>query len=299
MKKTERTGKRTECTDKMNATRFTIKRFSGACLLLSTVLLSAFLLTGCGARWKASPIEDVDNLDGRRVGVEIACDTDYALTGRSDLKVVRYDSLPGILLALQYDKVDVMALDELRWRFTEASHSGLRCITPAFATSGYRIYFSSKLRDVRDEFNGFLKTYRASDEYASFQSRIAAFDGKEYTGSEIPPAGTGRVLRVAIDASAFPRSFAEADGDTPSGFDLEALKLFANERNYRLEFTISSYDDMIYGLQGGVYDIAAGFLSDLRDAESLSTYLCVSDSLYEVPLYFIEKTQADIELIEE
>ncbi len=298
MKKTERTGKRTECTDKMNATRLTIKRLSSACLLLSTVLLSV-LLTACGTRWKASPIEDVGNLEGRRVGVEIACDTDYALTGRSDLKVVRYDSLPGILLALQYDKVDVMALDELRWRFTEASHSGLRCVTPAFATSGYIIYFSSELSDVRDEFNGFLADYRSSDEYVSFQSRIAAFDGKEYIGPEIPLTGTGRVLRVAIDASAFPRSFAEADGDVPSGFDLEALKLFANERNYRLEFTISSYDDMIYGLQGGVYDIAAGFLSDLRDAESLSTYLCVSDSLYEVPLYFIEKTQADIELIEE
>ena len=96
----------------MNATRLTIKRLSGACLLLSTVLLSV-LLTGCGTRRKASPIEDVGNLEGRRVGVEIACDTDYALTGRSDLKVVRYDSLPGILLALQYDKVDVMALDDL------------------------------------------------------------------------------------------------------------------------------------------------------------------------------------------
>ncbi|MCR5465474.1 MAG: transporter substrate-binding domain-containing protein [Lachnospiraceae bacterium] len=298
MKKTERTGKRTECTDKMNATRLTIKRFSSACLLLSTVLLSV-LLTGCGTRWKASPVKDPSNLEGRRVGVEIACDTDYALTGRSDLKVVRYDGLSGILLALQYDKVDVMALDELRWRFTEASHSGLRCVTPAFATSGYIIYFSSELNDVRDEFNGFLADYRSSDEYVSFQSRIAAFDGKEYTGPEIPLTGTGRVLRVAVDSSAFPRSFAEADGDVPSGFDLEALKLFANERNYRLVFTISSYDDMIYGLQGGVYDIAAGFLSDLRDAESLSTYLCVSDSLYEVPLYFIEKTQADIELIEE
>ena len=47
-----------------------------------------------------------------------------------------------------------------------------------------------------------------------------------------------------------------------------------------------------------MYDIAAGFLSDLRDADSLSSYLCKSDSLYEVPLYFIEKTQNDIELIE-
>ena len=282
----------------MNVTRLTIKRLSCTCLLLMAVLLSVLLLTGC-SRWKASPIKDVSDLEGRRVGVEIACDTDYFLTGRSDLKLVRYDGLSGILLALQYDKVDAMALDELRWRFTAASHSGLKCVTPSFATSGYIIYFSSELSGIRDEFNEFLKAYRASEEYASFQSRLATFDGKEYTGPEIPLTGNGRVLRVAVDASAFPRSFAEADGDTPSGFDLEALKLFANERNYRLEFTISSYDDMIYGLQGGIYDIAAGFLSDLRDAEALSSYLCASDSLYEVPLYFIEKTQADIELIEE
>ena len=281
----------------MNVTRSlrTIKRLLGACLLL----LLMPLLGGCGSKWKASPVKDVGDLDGRRVGVGIACDTDYALTGRGDLKLVRYDELPGILLALQYDKVDVMALDELLWRFTAASHSGLRCVTPAFATSGYTVYFSSKIRDIRDEFNEFLKAYKASDEYASFKNRLDAFDGKDYNGPEIPLTGTGRVLRVAIDASGFPRSFAEADGGAPSGYDLEALKLFANEKNYRLEFTISSYDDMIYGLQGGIYDIAAGFLSDLRDAESLSSYLCTCDSLYEVPLYFIEKTQADIELIEE
>lgn len=268
------------------------------CLLTALVFLLAAIFVGCSAARRTDPITDVSDLDGRRVGVGIACDTDYALTGRKDLSLVRYDELANILLALQYDKVDVMALDALLWRFTAASHKGLRAVEPAFATSGYTVYFRSEVSELRDEFNEFLSRYRQSEAFRDFEDRLGAFDGEHYNGPDIELTGTGRVLRVAVDAAGFPRSFAEADGRTPSGYDLEALKLFANEKNYRLSFVISGYDDMIYGLQGGNYDIAAGFLSDLRDADSLSSYLCKSDSLYEVPLYFIEKTQDDIELIE-
>ena len=278
----------------MNLRKRTIKLGTAA---VFAVILSV-LLAGCKAQRNDTPVTDVSDLGGRKVGVGIACDTDYALTGRKDLKLVRYDELPGILLALQYDKVDVMALDELLWKFTSYSHEGLRLVTPAFGTSGYTIYFRSNLKTVRDEFNEFLSQYRQTEEYAAFLNRLEEFDGGTYNGPDIPLTGTGRELRVAVDASGFPRSFAEADGGAPSGYDLEALKLFANAYNYRLKFVISSYDDMIYGLQGGIYDIAAGFLSDLRDAESLSSYLCTTDSLYEVPLYFIEKTQNDIKLIE-
>ena len=268
------------------------------CLLATLVFLLAAIFVGCSAARRTDPITDVSDLDGRRVGVGIACDTDYALTGRKDLTLVRYDELANILLALQYDKVDVMALDALLWRFTAASHKGLRAVEPAFTTSGYTVYFRSEVSELRDEFNEFLSRYRQSEAFRDFEDRLGAFDGEHYNGPDIELTGTGRVLRVAVDAAGFPRSFAEADGHTPSGYDLEALKLFANEKNYRLSFVISGYDDMIYGLQGGNYDIAAGFLSDLRDADSLSSYLCKSDSLYEVPLYFIEKTQDDIELIE-
>lgn len=268
------------------------------CLLAAFLLLFPAMFGGCSAVRRTDPIADVSDLDGRRVGVGIACDTDYALTGRKDLTLVRYDELANILLALQYDKVDVMALDALLWRFTAASHKGLRAVEPAFATSGYTVYFRSEVSELRDEFNEFLSRYRQSEAFRDFEDRLGAFDGEHYNGPDIELTGTGRVLRVAVDAAGFPRSFAEADGHTPSGYDLEALKLFANEKNYRLSFVISGYDDMIYGLQAGNYDIAAGFLSDLRDDDSLSSYLCKSDSLYEVPLYFIEKTQDDIELIE-
>ena len=277
----------------MRRRRRTIK-----CLFAALVFLLPTVFGGCSAARRTDPIADITDLDGRRVGVGIACDTDYALTGRKDLSLVRYDELANILLALQYDKVDAMALDELLWKFTAASHKGLRVVTPAFATSGYTVYFRSEVSELRDEFNDFLSRYRQSEAFRDFEDRLNAFDGEHYNGPDIELTGTGRILRVAVDAAGFPRSFAEADGHTPSGYDLEALKLFANEKNYRLEFIISGYDDMIYGLQGGNYDIAAGFLSDLRDADSLSSYLCKSDSLYEVPLYFIEKTQDNIELIE-
>lgn len=266
--------------------------------MIPAALLLLLLLTGCGKQWEYKPVTNPFELEGRRVGVGIACDTDYALTGRKDLTLVRYNEVSNILLALQYDKIDLMALDELLWKFTATSHGGLKAVTPAFASSGYIAYFHESLRPMRDEFNEFLARYQKTDEYADFLMRFEAFDGKSYVGKDIPLTGTGKTLRVAIDAEGFPRSFAEADEEIPTGYDLEALKLFANENGYKLEFTISSYDDMIYGLQGGLYDVAVGALSDRIDAAALSSYLLATDPLYESPLYFIEKTQQDIEIID-
>ena len=79
-----------------------------------------------------------------------------------------------------------------------------------------------------------------------------------------------------------------------SGFDLEALKLFANEGNYQLEFYFTVYDDIMQGLRSGTYDLAIGYLSDIFRADILANGVLVSDLMDEIPIYFVEKTQKDI-----
>lgn len=256
----------------------------------------ALCLGGCAVdrEWVYHPITDVNNLEGRRVAVNLAWEADYLLSGREDLTVVQYDSFADIILALGYDKVDAFAVDGLVWKVFQANSTGLNRVEPPCGSVGYAAYFSADRESLMEEFNRFLEDYRQTEAYADHMARLESFDGLEYVGPEIPLTGTGEILRVATMAEEFPRAFLEAGEDVASGFDLEALKLFANEGNYQLEFYYTVYNDIMQGLRSGTYDLAIGYLSDVYRDEVLDAGVLVSDLLDEIPIYFVEKTQKEI-----
>ncbi len=260
-------------------------------------LALALSLGGCGnskPEWEYRPITDVNDMEGRRVAVNLAWEADYLLSGREDLTVVQYDSFADIILALGYDKVDAFAVDGLVWKVFQANSTGLARVEPPCGSVGYTAYFSADREPLMEEFNRFLEGYRQTEAYADHMARLEDFDGLEYVGPEIPLTGTGETLRVATMAEEFPRAFLEAGEDVPSGFDLESLKLFANEGNYQLEFYYTVYNDIMQGLRSGAYDLAIGYLSDVYRDEVLDAGVLVSDLLDEIPVYFVEKTQKDI-----
>lgn len=266
------------------------------CLFLALSLLLP--LSGCGsdsdAGWAYQPITDVNDLEGRRVGVNMAFESDYILTGRSDMVLYRYDTLADMILALSYGKIDVIAVDEMYWRVIDARSDGLAAVDPPFAETGYLLYFSPGRRELMEEFNAFLAEYKQTEDYRDFLEREAAFDGEEYVGPEIPLTGTGPVIRVAAFAEEFPRCYYDPGGTEPKGYDLEAVKRFANARGYQLEFSPSTYDDATMGLKSGVYDIAVGYISDAYREEALAAGYYTSDTMDLTPLYFIQKTQRKI-----
>ncbi len=263
--------------------------------LLALVFALALGLSGCGETgWEYHPITDVNDLEGRRVAVNLAWETDYLLSGRKDLTVVQYDTFADIVLALEYNKVDAFAVDGLVWKVFQANSSGLNRVEPPCGKVGYTAYFSPERAALMEEFNAFLEGYRQSEAYADHMARLEGFDGLNYDGPEIPLTGTGETLRVATSAEQFPRAFLEAGEDVPTGFDIDVVKRFANEGNYQLEFYCTVYDDLMQGLRAGTYDLAVGYLSDVYRADVLDAGLLVSDLLDEIPVYFVEKMQREI-----
>lgn len=262
-------------------------------LPLLAALLCALSACGGGA-WQYRPITDVDDLQGRRVGVNLSWEADYILTGRSDLQLVRCDSAADMILALRFDKVDALAVDDTMWKVMSAGSEGLHRVLPAFASVGYIAYFGAAREDLMRDFNAFLAEHKKTDAYAEHLERLEDFDGWNYEGPDVPLTGTGETLRVAFLPEAYPRAFQEAGADVPVGFDMEILKYYANDRDLRPEFTASSYTDFIIGLSTGAYDMAIGYLGDVYEKEVHEAGLYTSDALDYMPLYFIEKTQRDI-----
>ena len=82
-------------------------------ILIGMLFCACLFCAGCGSAgdWEYDPITDVNNLEGRRVGVNLAWESDYYLDGRDDMELVRYDTTADMIMALRYDKIDAIALD--------------------------------------------------------------------------------------------------------------------------------------------------------------------------------------------
>ncbi len=117
------------------------------------LLLPLLMLTGCQSNWEPNFITDVNNLEGRRVGVNLSWDADYALTGRKDMELYRYDSLADMMMALGYDKVDAIAIDDMSYILISKHSTGLKKIEPEIKKTGYLWNFREA--ELRDQFNEF------------------------------------------------------------------------------------------------------------------------------------------------
>ena len=264
---------------------------------ISAALAAVCLISaGCAGAddWVYDPITDVNDLEGRRVGVNLAWESDYYLTGRKDMELVRYDNTSDMIMALKYDKIDAIALDVDSIKIILSLSEGIDIIEPAFARVGSVMYFGKNDKALVEDFNKFLAEYKKTDDYQDMLKRIDEFDGTEYIGSDIPLTGSGKVIRVVAQPENFPRAFLNPGEKILTGYDTEILKHYANDRNYRLEFSYSTYDDGIIGLQNGAYDVMTGYVSDVFNEEVRFAGLYPSDPLFEFPMYFIQKNRRDI-----
>ena len=163
---------------------------------LIIVLCISLLLSGCGHELASyRPIEDVNNLEGRKVGVTMAWASDYVLSHRDgeDLILYRYDNTADMLMALFYHQIDAICIDDLGWLIMDNTNGdALHKVAEPVAMDGYVVAVTPSRENLREEFNSFLEYYHRTEEFADLYKRLSEFDGVSYVpGEHVHPNGTG------------------------------------------------------------------------------------------------------------
>lgn len=261
------------------------------CALAAMIAFVLLGLSGCSVRnatMPYRPIEDINNLDGRRVGVVLAWSPDYLLSDREDMELMRYDMLADAVLALCYQRVDAIAIERAFSIDVTNNLEGVRVVEEPIATDQLVTFVSNDRADVLEQFNVFIAEFKHSAEYAELMERVRGME-TEFETRYVENTGTGPVLRVGMETAAYPFIDYDIEDDAHYGIDAEIITHFANAYNYQIEFVDGTYDSMIQSLAAGKLDICICGLSELyRDEVELSGRALVSDPYMDMEIVFIE-----------
>lgn len=260
--------------------------FKKAVVLIVSLVLTCTLFNSCGQFRVYQPVTDANNLEGRRIGVALACGPDYLFTNRDDITLMRYNSVSGAITALKYHQVDAIAVERQTAFDIVNSVSGLRYIEEAYAQDALGLILTPGNYELLDEINSFIAEFVKTTEYADLISR--SNDPEGYTFKEVPLIGGDRVLHVGIVSDAYPFSYPNFETDSFEGTDVEFICHFANAHGYNVVFHDGTWESMEFGVQYGEYDIGCGGISELyREDFELSDCALMTASFMPVDIVII------------
>ena len=260
------------------------------CIVVAILLCS--VLSGCTQIRNVRPIIDVHKLDGQRVGVALAWSPDYLLTGRDDLKLMRYNNVAGAVTALCYNKVDAIAVEFPIAVDILASIDGLRCVEEPIGEDHMAMIVDKNQPDLLAELNAFIDEFVKTEEFADLAARVQ--DPTGYKFKPVPLVGGDRVLHVGAVADGYPYSYPNPQTNSFEGTDIEFLSHFANAYGYDLVFYADTWESMELGVEYGTYDIGCGGISELfRGDIELAGMCLMTKSFLPINIVFIQVEDFD------
>lgn len=252
-----------------------------------------FLLSSCGADGQLEnyrPIDSIEDFDGRRIGCIVGWESDYLLSGRDDLTLMRYDSLSDMVLALSYKQLDGIAVDEDNAKLVFSSVSGVKLYDEPIAYIGYTALTLDENRN--SEFNNWLAEFKKTDEYKKYEERNHAFDGVNYVNMDIKEVeNPTETIVIGYVPLYYPCAFKDENGYV-TGLDLEIMRYFARDMGYSIEFIEISESAIGEYLQKA--DFLIGGLTDVyREDYELNPAMHMTDPFRNVYIKVIEVSDWD------
>ena len=198
-------------------------------------------------------------LEGKRVGVALGSIQDIAVTKMAPgADIQRLSSVTNMLMELERRKVDVIGFASLAVSFDKHLAAKVDTVGAGFPPIYLGACFRLGNTELQQDFNSFLADARKDGTYQDICDRWRETDN----ASAIPlpvQRGTGKTLKVAVDAETAPFDFISSG--MPSGLEIDLLTEWANRRNWRLEFLPMEFAALLPTIQTGKADVAIGTIT--------------------------------------
>lgn len=223
-------------------------------IVLALFLVSAVTFVGCSKDKGSVSITKPSDLDGLRLGCQVATTGELYIQEQVKNATVRsFRTGMDAALDLKNRGIDAIVIDELPAKSIVANNSDLKIIDLDLEPEEYAIAVRKGNTALLDSINSTIRAMRADGSYEKLVNAFMPADGDIVIPASIPTIGS--TIRVGLNA-AFP-PFEYVEGTKVVGFDITMSEYIARDYGRQLEIVDMSFDGLIAALQSGAIDFIA------------------------------------------
>jgi len=272
-----------------------VKKIRNFVALLCAVVIFVLSSTSVFAGEALSGITEIDELDGKNIGVQTAVLYEELLKDRLPNAVWNYYTMPNdMILALESNKIDAYLIEEVGFYAQYANHKELVRLSEIAGSCPFSIVVGANDKQERllREMNQFIADSKANGFLSNlYDYWVMNFDADTSVIKELPKTtGENGTVSFAIEGGYEPFSF-ESNGQF-SGFDVEFAMNFCAKYGYSWEFHSVPFESIAPGAETGKYD----FGMNIAFSEERSGGAELTDTYYECNVVLVLEGEDDSNL---
>lgn len=231
---------------------------------MALALAAAMTVSMTSAVFAADEIKSADDLEGKKIGVQLGTTGDADATEVKDATVERYNKGNDAVMALKQGKIDCVVIDsEPAKKFVEKNND-LEIVEDIFDKEEYAICLSKDNADLTKEFNEALKELKDDGTLDSIRDNYIGDDAGK-TPYETPKDAdhSKGTLTMATNATFQPYEY--YDGDKIVGIDVDIAQAVCDKLGYELKVEDMEFDAIVNSVKSGKADFGAAGMTVTED----------------------------------
>lgn len=231
-------------------------------LLLAAATLS---LCACGSSSvPANKVNSIDDLEGKKIGVQLGTTGDIYGSDIKDAKMERYNKGADAVQALKQGKIDCVIIDEQPAKVFVEKNSDLKILEEPFEDEEYAICIAKGNDELKGKINDALNELKDN---GKLDEIVANYIGEEagsnpYKSADDVERNNGK-LRMATNAEFPPYEYVE-DGKVV-GIDVDIAQAIADKLGMELVVDNIEFDSIITAVSTGKDDIGVAGMTVTED----------------------------------
>lgn len=251
-----------------------MKKFAtlALCAAMTTTMLG-----GVSVFANDSGIEGVDDLPGKKIGVQLGTTGDiYASDYEGDEEgttIERFNKANDTVMALKQGKIDCIIIDSLPAEKFVENNDDLEILEEDFATEEYAIAIKKGNDELTEAINGALKELKEDGTLDQINENYIGDDDVKGTCPYESPKDVDRskgTLTMATNATFPPYEYYE--GDKIVGVDVDMAQAVCDKLGYELKVEDMEFNAIINAVDSGKADIGVAGMTVTEDRKASANF---------------------------
>lgn len=232
-------------------------------LLAGLMVGTLVLLCGCGM--PKNTVHSLDELKGKRIGVQLKTTGDVYASDIENADVRRFNKGYDAVVALRKGEVDAVMLDDAPANVFVEEFGDIKLLDEVFADEEYGIAVNKENTELLEKINAALATLQEDGTIEQITGKWLkeGVEATAYEGQDKEEYANG-VLIMATNAE-FPPYESKTEQGEIIGIDVDIMKAVCDQLDMKLQVEDTAFDSIIASVERGMADVGVAAMTITED----------------------------------